>query len=239
MTIPDRIKDRIKELRRVPAKELVPNAKNWRRHSKKQQMAMLATLHEIGYADALLAREDKNGKLVLIDGHLRAGTTPNQQVPVLVLDVTEKEAEKILATADPLAAMADTDATALQVLTSGIEFQVPEFGDFVRTLSGQDALEIPDAPESVRQNVDDLQAIKDQRKNANAQTVSKNDTERYLVIVYPTREAREAALKTLGLPVDERYLAADAIELSVRGKSEVQSDRKLKTADRKHSGAGG
>ena len=33
--------------------------------------------------------------------HLRAETTPNQGVPVLVLDVTEAEADKILLTLDP------------------------------------------------------------------------------------------------------------------------------------------
>jgi hypothetical protein len=42
--------------------------------------------------------------LVLIDGHLRAETTPNSVVPVLVLDVTEEEVEKMLLTLDPLAA---------------------------------------------------------------------------------------------------------------------------------------
>ena len=43
--------------------------------------------------------------LQLIDGHLRAETTPDQPVPVLVLDVDEEEASKILATHDPLIAL--------------------------------------------------------------------------------------------------------------------------------------
>ena len=45
---------------------------------------------------------------MLIDGHLRAETTLRASVPVLVLDVNEEEADKILATAHPLAAMAET-----------------------------------------------------------------------------------------------------------------------------------
>ena len=51
---------------------------------------------------------------MLIDGHLRAETTPDQLVPVLVLDVDENESHKLLATLDPLAAMAETDKLAVQ-----------------------------------------------------------------------------------------------------------------------------
>ena len=47
---------------------------------------------------------------MLIDGHLRAETTPDSEVPVLVLDVTAEEADKILLTLDPLAAMAEADS---------------------------------------------------------------------------------------------------------------------------------
>jgi|ERR1019366_1779595 ParB-like chromosome segregation protein Spo0J len=88
------IRDRIKELRRVKAKDLVPNRKNWRVHPKAQARALRGLLAEVGYADALLARELPDGKLQLIDGHLRAETTPNAIVPVLVLDVSEEEADK-------------------------------------------------------------------------------------------------------------------------------------------------
>jgi hypothetical protein len=52
---------------------------------------MRAVLQEIGYADALLAREDENGQLILIDGHLRADVTPSQDIPVLIVDVTAAE----------------------------------------------------------------------------------------------------------------------------------------------------
>jgi hypothetical protein len=57
------IRNRIKELRQVPASELVPNAKNWRRHPKVQADALRGMLTEIGYADALLTRELPDGKL--------------------------------------------------------------------------------------------------------------------------------------------------------------------------------
>jgi ParB-like chromosome segregation protein Spo0J len=88
-----KIRDRVVEMRRVPAKELVPNPKNWRRHPKAQADALRAMLGEIGNADALLVRELPDKRLMLIDGHLRAETMPNEQIPVLVLNVNEEEAE--------------------------------------------------------------------------------------------------------------------------------------------------
>jgi hypothetical protein len=115
------IRDRIKELRRVKASELRPSPKNWRTHSKAQKEALQGVLAEIGYADALLARELVDGTLMLIDGHLRAETTPDMLVPVLVLDVTEAEADKILATLDPLAAMAGSDAQKLEALLEEVQ----------------------------------------------------------------------------------------------------------------------
>ncbi len=85
-------------------------------HPRRQQEALRGILAEVGFADALLARELPDGRLQLIDGHLRAETTPDQLVPVLVLDVTEAEASKLLASLDPLAALAEADAAKLEEL---------------------------------------------------------------------------------------------------------------------------
>jgi hypothetical protein len=96
------IRDRVIGLVRVKAKDLVPNPANWRRHPERQRAALRGLLRQIGYADALLARRDGD-RLVLVDGHLRQGLDPEQVVPVLVLDLDEREAEILLATLDPLA----------------------------------------------------------------------------------------------------------------------------------------
>lgn len=114
------IRDRVRELRRVPARDLIPNRKNWRRHPKMQANALRGLLNEIGYADALLVRELPDGRLMLIDGHLRAETTPELEVPVLILDVTEEEADKLLLTLDPLAAMAESDSERIKALLATV-----------------------------------------------------------------------------------------------------------------------
>jgi hypothetical protein len=95
------IRDRIKELRRVPAAHLRPNPRNWRTHADAQRDALRGVLAEVGYADALLARELDDGALELVDGHLRAEMTPDAIVPVLVLDVTAEEADKLPLTSTP------------------------------------------------------------------------------------------------------------------------------------------
>lgn len=116
-----KLRDRIKELRRVPASELIPNPKNWRTHPKEQQDALRGVLAEVGIAGAVLARELPSGELMLIDGHMRADTDPTAVWPVLVLDVSEAEADKLLATYDPISAMAETDAVKLDALLKEID----------------------------------------------------------------------------------------------------------------------
>ena len=115
-----KIRDRIIELRRVPASELIPNPKNWRTHPQGQQDALRGILAEVGIAGAVLARETPAG-LVLIDGHMRVDTDPTAIWPVLVLDVTEAEADKLLVSYDPIAAMAEADAVKLNDLIGSID----------------------------------------------------------------------------------------------------------------------
>jgi ParB-like chromosome segregation protein Spo0J len=142
------IRDRIKELRRVRAGDLRPNPRNWRIHPDKQRAALRGILAEIGYADALLARELADGTLELIDGHLRAETTPDAVVPVLILDLNEEEAAKLLALLDPLANLAETDTEALAELASELDLQSPVLRDLLHemlSVPGNDE-ESPDSP---------------------------------------------------------------------------------------------
>jgi hypothetical protein len=114
-------KNRIKTLLRVDASTLRPNPRNWRNHPEPQKNALRAILAEIGLADALLARELPDGSLELVDGHLRAETLPGTMVPVLVLDVSESEANRLLATHDPLSEMAGADKGKLHDLFTSID----------------------------------------------------------------------------------------------------------------------
>lgn len=161
------IRDRIVDFRRVLARDLLANPKNWRTHPKAQRDALKGVLDEIGYADALLARETPEG-LQLIDGHLRADTTPNMEVPVLIVDLDEAEADKLLAVLDPLAAMAQPNQDALLGLLQEVEFGSAAVKDMLEALAngetqpmpdnlGQtDPDDVPDAPEAPWVQIGDL-----------------------------------------------------------------------------------
>src|SRR6266851_4936863 len=73
-----------------------------------QRSALEALYEEVGFARSLLAYELPDGRLKLIDGHLRRDLDPEMTVEVEVLDVTEEEARTLLLSIDPLAALAQT-----------------------------------------------------------------------------------------------------------------------------------
>ncbi len=76
-------------------------------------------LARVGYVDAVIARDTPEG-LVLVDGHLRADLAAESEIPVVVVDIDEQEAGEVLATLDPLAAMAEPDTDALDALVQGL-----------------------------------------------------------------------------------------------------------------------
>src|SRR5262245_22448933 len=112
---------RIKELRKVPARDLVPHPKNWRVHPPSQRDALHAALQELGYCNAVIARQLSDGRLQILDGHLRIDITPDMDVPVLLLDLNDAEADKLLLTLDPLACLAEADYDALMSLLAPVQ----------------------------------------------------------------------------------------------------------------------
>lgn len=102
-------RDCIKEFRRVPASELVVNEANWRTHSTTQADALRSVMSEVGVAGACLAFTNEDGRLELIDGHLRKDVLAGHDVPVLVLDLKRGEADKLLAFYDAVNGMAGRD----------------------------------------------------------------------------------------------------------------------------------
>jgi hypothetical protein len=106
------IRNRIKSHRRIRAGDLVPHELNFRLHPEQQKAALQALYEEIGFARSLLAYELPDGRLKLIDGHLRRDVDPDMQVDVEVLDVSDAEARALLLSIDPLAALAGTNVEA-------------------------------------------------------------------------------------------------------------------------------
>jgi hypothetical protein len=152
MTEPRR--NRIKEHRQVRAGDLVPHEHNWRRHPAEQRAALEAILDDVGFARSLLAYELPDGRLKLIDGHLRADLDPDALVTVEVLDVGDEEARKLLLTIDPLAALAQADQAALDALRqvtetdqAALDALWQTLGEAARQTSAQFAAEPPPPPQ--------------------------------------------------------------------------------------------
>jgi hypothetical protein len=115
------MRNRIKAHRKVRAADLVPHELNPRTHTDAQRQALTRLYDEIGFARSLLAYELPDGRLKLIDGHLRQSLTPDEEVEVEVLDVTDAEARALLLAIDPLAQLAGYDQETLAQLREQAE----------------------------------------------------------------------------------------------------------------------
>lgn len=115
------IRDRVVEMRRVPASDLKSHPSAWRLHPEHQRGALKASLGNIGMVDAVIARETEDG-LQILDGVLRAEVMGDELIPVLIVDLDDQEAAKMLATFDPIGDLAMKDDAAFALL-------LPEIGD--------------------------------------------------------------------------------------------------------------
>ena len=141
---PSRFADRVVELRRVKASELKQNPLNWRRHPQAQSAALEGMLEDVGFADAVIARETADG-LELVDGHLRRDIMGDDLIPVLVGDINEDEARRMLATLDPLSAMAETDGAMLQTLIDSITVDNDAVRGMLEDLASERLITLPEA----------------------------------------------------------------------------------------------
>jgi hypothetical protein len=140
------IRNRIKAHRRVRAGDLVAHEFNFRSHPAHQRAALEALYQEVGFARSLLAYELPDGRLKLIDGHLRRDIDPDMEVEVEILDVTEEEARMLLLSIDPLAALAETQEQLLNRLGEVVP-EVPEDLRLAWEATARAAIESPPSPE--------------------------------------------------------------------------------------------
>jgi hypothetical protein len=143
-------RNRIKRHQRVRAGDLVANELNPRMHSQAQRAALASIYGEIGFARSLLAYELPDGRLKLIDGHLRADLNPDHEVEVEVLDVDDAEARALLLVIDPMAQLAGYDPDILERLRAQAEENFRAVKDLWQTLQEANAKAMR-AAEAMRQ----------------------------------------------------------------------------------------
>ena len=99
---------------------LKPNPRNWRGHTSAQSAALREILSTVGWVTDVIVNKTTGN---LIDGHLRVETAiknHEKSIPVKYVELTEDEERMVLATFDPIAAMAEADEKLLQELVNSI-----------------------------------------------------------------------------------------------------------------------
>lgn len=100
--------------------QLLAHPLNFRVHPKAQQDTLAGVLNEVGVVQNIIVNERTN---TMIDGHLRVTLAMRQNqptVPVTYVDLSPEEEALILATLDPIAAMANADADKLRELLDDV-----------------------------------------------------------------------------------------------------------------------
>lgn len=135
-------RNRIVDQGEVAAADLVPNPSNWRAHPVFQRSALSGALKEIGWVQQVVVNRTTGH---LIDGHLRVDLARelNEKVPVLYVELSEDEERLVLATLDPLSALATADQDALDALLASIsttDESLAALLDKLRVTDADDAL---------------------------------------------------------------------------------------------------
>lgn len=106
--------------------ELRANPANWRLHPPEQGAALEAMLERVGWVQQVIVNRTTG---LLVDGHLRvelALRRAEPTVPVIYVELTEGEEREVLATLDPLSAMAAADRERLGELLGQMDISADE-----------------------------------------------------------------------------------------------------------------
>ena len=129
------------------ASDLSPNPLNWRQHPSMQRAAMLGALVDVGWVQQVIVNRTTGN---LIDGHLRVelAKAKDEEVPFVEVELTEAEERLVLATLDPLAAMATPDQDALNALLASVASSEADLQDLLDSLGSSVEIDDTYQPES-------------------------------------------------------------------------------------------
>ena len=103
-----------------PPEQLLANPANWRSHPARQRDAIRASLDEVGWVQSIIVNRTTGH---VIDGHLRieeAISAGAPVVPVAYVELSSAEERAVLATLDPIGAMATTSEERLAELLADV-----------------------------------------------------------------------------------------------------------------------
>ena len=136
------------------AAALAANEANWRSHGAAQQAALAAVLEHIGWVQQIVvnlrssvAWGERRGVETLVDGHLRAELAlrqgPETELPVTYVDLDPDEERLILASLDPIAAMAHADRDQLVALLASVHSDDDAVRALIEDIARQEHIALP------------------------------------------------------------------------------------------------
>jgi DNA modification methylase len=150
--------------------QLLANPANWRVHPKAQQDALAGALDQVGWVQQILVNQ-RSG--FVVDGHARVAlalTRGEPTVPVLYVDLDPDEEALVLATLDPIGAMAGRDDEKLRDLLAGITVDDAGLLALLGDLAGNDPKagltdpdDVPETPEEPYVKLGELYVLGDHR----------------------------------------------------------------------------
>jgi len=149
---------------------LLANPRNWRTHPVAQRKALRGSLDTVGWVQQVLVNR-RTGNVV--DGHARieeALSRSEPTVPVLWVDLSAEEEALVLATLDPIAAMADQDDDRLRALLAEVAVDDDGLAALLADLAGEVAKEglvdpddVPAPPDAATTKRGDVWVLGDHR----------------------------------------------------------------------------
>lgn len=116
-------RERLVKIERMPASDLLDHPLNPKIHPDAQKQPLEGLLSEVGKVDILKAylSERNEGALTLWDGHCRRELRPEEMWNVGIYDLTDDEADLLLATFDPIGWQAEQSKQRLESLMDTIK----------------------------------------------------------------------------------------------------------------------
>ncbi|MBF6605928.1 MAG: DNA modification methylase [Chloroflexi bacterium] len=152
----------------VAPDQLLANPANWRVHPAAQRNALRGSLSEVGWVAQVMVNQ-RTGYVV--DGHARieeALSRGETSVPVLYVDLSPEEEALVLATLDPIGAMAEQSTERLEALLADITVDDAGLEALLASMRPPraglvDPDDVPDVPEESFVRPGELWALGDHR----------------------------------------------------------------------------
>lgn len=125
-----------------PPWALKANPKNWRKHPRHQASALSGVLFEVGIVQNVIVNKTTGN---LVDGHLRvelALKSKQSSIPVTYVELSLTEEAEILATLDPVSALATSDKVRLEDLLASIKSSDDAVNNLLRDVAVKSGIKI-------------------------------------------------------------------------------------------------